>query len=79
MCHPSLKPSEDRTGFEVEKDGKRMEKGWEKTGIGWKRMGNGSKMTITYRYSMDIEQDFAKLDSDPARTRLLQVRHGGKR
>ena len=32
MCHPSLKPSEDRTGFEVEKDGKRMEKGWEKDG-----------------------------------------------
>ena len=76
---PSLWKAEDRTGFEVDKDGKRMGKGWEKTGIGWKRMGNGSKMTITYRYSMDIEQDFAKLDSDPARACQLQVRPGGKR
>ncbi len=42
-------------------------------------MGKGSRMAIPYRYSIDIEQDFAKLDSDPARTCQLQVRHGGKR
>ena len=91
---PSLLVAEDRTGFEVErdmekdgkrmrKDGKRMGKGWERTGKGWekdgKRMRKGANIAITYRYSVDIEQDFAKLDSDPARTRQLQVRHGGKR
>ncbi len=54
------------------KDGDRMEKDGN-------RMGKGSKIAVTYRYSMDIEQDFAKLDSNPARTRQLQVRHGGKR
>ena len=58
---------------------KRTGKGWEKTGIGWKRMGNGANIAFTYRYSIDIEQDFVKLDSDPARTRQLQVRHVGKR
>ena len=56
----------------MKKDGKRMEKDED-------RMGKGANIAITYRYSIDIEQDFAKLDSDPARTRQLQVRHGGKR
>ena len=56
------------------KDGDRMEKDG-------KRVKNDDYLstTIPTLYSMDIEQDFAKLDSDPARTRLLQVRHGGKR
>ncbi len=57
-----------RTG----KDGKRMRKDG-------KRMRKGANIAITYRYSIDIEEDFAKLDSDPARTCQLQVRHGGKR
>ncbi len=80
---PSLLVAEDRTGFEVErdmeKDGKRMRKDGKRMGKDGKRMRKGANIAITYRYSIDIEQDFAKLDSDPARTRQLQVRHGGKR
>ena len=60
-----------------------MGKGWEKDGKGRekdeKRMGKGANIAITYRYSIDIAQDFAKLDSDPARACQLQVRPGGKR
>ena len=71
---------EDRTGFEVardvEKDGKRMRK----DGKRMKKDGTkGANIAITYRYSIDIEADFAKLDRDPARACQLQVRHGGKR
>ena len=80
---PSLLVAEDRTGFEVErdmeKDGKRMRKDGKRMGKDGKRMRKGANIAITYQYSIDIEQDFAKLDSDPARTRQLQVRHGGKR
>ena len=52
------------------------EKGREEDG---KRMGKGSNMATTYRYSIDIEQDFAKFDSDSAGACQLQVRHRGKR
>ena len=80
---PSPKHPEDRTGFEagrdVEKDGKRIRKDGKRMEKDGKRMRKGAKRAITYSYSMDIEQDFAKLDSDPARTRQLQVRHEGKR
>ena len=83
MISPSLILAEDRTGFEVErdveKDGKRMRKDGKRMGKDEDRMGKGANIAITYRYSIDIEQDFAKLDSDPARTCQLQVRHGGKR
>ncbi len=78
-----MKLPEDRTGFEVERDVEKDGKRWEKDEKGRqkdeKRMGKGSNMATTYRYSIDIEQDFAKLDSDPARACQLQVRHGGKR
>ena len=60
----------------MKKDGNRMKKDGNRMKKDGNRMGKGSKMAITYRYSMDIEQDFAKLDSDPARTCQLQVRHG---
>ena len=49
----------------MEKDGKRMRK--------------GANIAITYRYSIDIELDFAKFDSNPARACQLHVRCGGKR
>ena len=61
-----------KDGNRMGKDGKRMRKDE-------KRMGKGANMATTYRYSMEIEQDFAKFDSDPARACQLQVRHGGKR
>ena len=54
------------------KDGKRMKKDE-------KRMKKGAKLTITYRYSMDIDEDFAKFDGNPSRACQLQVRPGGKR
>ena len=44
-----------------------------------KKDEKGAKMTITYRYSMHIDEDFAKFVSDPAKTCQLQVRRGGKR
>ena len=56
----------------MKKDEKRMKKDGN-------RMGKGSKMAITYRYSMHTAADFAKFDCDPARTCQLQVRPGGKR
>ena len=69
----------EKDGKRREKDGKRMKKDEKRMKKDGNRMGKGSKITITYRYSMHIEQDFAKLDSDPARTCQLQVRPGGKR
>ena len=44
----------DGKRIKKEKDEKRMKK--EKDG---KRMGKGANIAITYRYSIDIEQDFA--------------------
>ena len=64
-----------RTG----KDGKRMKKDEKRMKKDGNWMGKGANIAITYRYSIDIGEDFAKLDSDPARTCQLQVRHGVKR
>ncbi len=61
--------AESGTGFDaesdVEKDGKRMRK--------------GANIAITYRYSIDIGEDFAKLDRDLAGACRMHVKHGGKR
>ena len=63
----------------MRKDGKRMKKDEKRMKKDGKRMNKGANIAITYRYSIDIAADFAKLDSDPTRACPLQVSHGGKR